>query len=236
VKITVAMPAFNAAEYVEDAAASVLNQRCSSFELVIIDDRSTDRTWRRLRRFAEHPNVRLYRNAQRRGAAATRNRIVSLARGEYFVPCDADDLMLPGALARLSRYLDHHPRVGVVYGDVVEMLTSDDIVVQPPRIVGADHRGTWDVLDNVVNHAGSMTRRRLIQQVGGYDESVHSVDDWSLWLKLAEVCRFQYLAGELFYVWRRHPRSMTKTDPNWSRDVVRIRLEALRRRYGYRAG
>ena len=227
------MPAFNAGGFIAEAIASVLSQDFRSFELIVLDDGSTDDTWKRLKNYRSDPRVRVFRHERNRGAGATRNAITALARGTYVCPCDADDILLPGALAALSRYLDAHPAAGAVYGDVLEIWTdANDVVTQPPRICGADASATWDLLENVINHPGSMIRKRLIERVGGYDEGVHSVDDWSLWLKLAEVSRIVHLRGEVFYVWRRHPSSLTNTDENWQRDVTRIRREAMMRRYG----
>ena len=232
-KVTVTMPAYNAAPYVREAVESVLAQDFEPFELVVVDDASTDSTWGHLRGYSKHPKVRLFRNRRNLGAGATRNRILRLARGEYITPCDADDLLLPKALERLSRYLDRYPKVGAVYGDILELMTDqDNALVRPPAICGKDHNEAWDLIDNAVNHAGSMIRKSLMLKVGGYDESVYSVDDWSLWLKLAEISRFKYLRGEVFYVWRRRPSSLTQTDRNWHSDVEKIRLEAIRRRYG----
>jgi len=231
VTVTVAMPAYNAAASIRSAIASVIPQLGRATELVVVDDGSDDDTWKRMAEFRRHPRVRLLRNRARRGVGATRNRLTSLAR--YVMPCDADDLLLPGAVERFSAYLNRHPNVGAVYADVLEVMTDRrGIVTRPPAICGANHRRTWDLLDNVINHPGSLIRKRLIEQVGGYDERVYSIDDWSLWLKLAEVSRIVHLKGELYYIWRRRPSGVTRTDRNWHRDVVRIRLEAIARRYG----
>lgn len=233
-KVTVAMPAYNAAEFINESVESVLAQAFDSFELIVIDDGSQDETWKRLKKYARHPKVRLYRNRKNLGAGATRNRLTSLAQGEYISPCDADDFLLPGALKRFSEYLDRHPRVGVVYGDIVELMTDKQkVVTRPPAICGKSYSKTWDLIDNAINHPGSMLRKSLLIEVGGYDETVYSVDDWSLWLKLGEVTKFKHLQGEIYYVWRRHPSSLTQTDQNWQRDVDKIRLEAIQRRYGH---
>jgi glycosyltransferase involved in cell wall biosynthesis len=232
VKVTVAMPAFNAAEYIGEAIASILDQEFESFELVIVDDGSTDSTWNLMKQYAKHPKVRVLRNAKNLGAGRTRNLLTELASGEYITPCDADDLLLPGVLRKFNDYLDSHPGVGAVYGDVLELMTDPDkIVVRPPTLYGKNADDGWDLIENTVNHAGSMIRKSLMVQVGGYDESVYSIDDWSLWLKLAEITRFKYMKGEISYVWRRHPSSLTQTDRNWHRDVEKIRNEAIARRY-----
>jgi hypothetical protein len=140
--------------------------------------------------------------------------------------------MLPGNLARQAATLDHEPDVGVVYANIlVVWIDQEGRIAEPPSVIGSDCNRVWDLRDNVVNHGGSMSRRELVLRVGGYDESVGSVDDWSLWLKLQELTRFRYLAGELYYVWRRHSASLTCVDPHRARDTEKIIREAVERRY-----
>lgn len=233
VKVSVIMPAHNAGAFIGETIESVLAQEGVEFELLIADDASTDDTRDHLRRYEADPRVRLVFNDRNRGAAATRNALIRQARGSYITPCDADDLMLPGNLATQADFLDGHADIGVVYGDIlVVWLDTDGRIVRPPEIIGSDCNRGWDLRENLVNHGGSMSRRNLVEQVGGYDETVGSVDDWSLWLKMAEVTRFHYLQGELMYVWRRHRSSLTCVDPNRARDIEKIVREAAQRRLG----
>ena len=136
VKVSVIMPVYNAAPYVEEAIESVLGQHFDAFELVVGDDGSTDGTAAVLRRYARHPRVRVLTHPMNRGAAATRNALLREARGVYATPCDADDLMLPGNLRRLSGFLDAHPEIGVVYGDLLVLeLGLDDELLGSPSIM-----------------------------------------------------------------------------------------------------
>jgi glycosyltransferase involved in cell wall biosynthesis len=229
--VSVIMPAFNAAKYVREAVDSVLAQRFEAFELLVADDGSTDDTRAILDGYQPHPRVRVLHNPRNLGAAATRNRLIAEARGRYVTPCDADDIMLPGNLRCLSTFLDEHLDVGVVYADLLSLrLGPNDELVEPPTICGADCNKTWDLFENVVNHGGSMSRRDILIESGGYDEQVASVDDWSLWLRVAERTRIHYLQGGLYYVWRRHVRSMTRTDARAQDDTRRIVAEASIRR------
>jgi len=227
------MPAYNAARFIKEAIESVLAQDYRPFELLIADDGSTDDTFKIIKDYKAHPKVRICSNRKNLGVGATRNKLVRLARGEYITPCDADDMMLPGNLKRLSVFLDAHPNTGAVYADCLVLETDkDNDLLMAPYILGKDHRKIWDLIDNPINHPGSMIRKSLILKVGGYNENVYSVDDWDLWLRLAEITQFKYLKGEVYYVWRRNPKSLTQTDKRWHRDYRSIIGEAIKRRYG----
>jgi len=228
IKVTVAMPAYNAANYVEDAIESVLAQDFDAFELIIIDDGSSDGTGDKLACYTGHPCVHLAHHASNQGSGITRNRILEMARGEYFLPCDADDLLLPGALQNLSQFLDDNHEFGVVYGDLLRLETEENTLQDPPSIIGVDAKQVWDLFENAVNHGGSMMRTDLVRQVGGY--AVGSVpDDWGLFLKLAETTRIHYLKGFVYYVWRLNAGSQSQA-PSWSEKSHLLIEAAIERR------
>ena len=175
VTVSVIMPAYNAGRFLCDAVESVRAQRGVDFELLIGDDASTDDTRTLLDHYRGDARIRIFCNEHRRGAAGTRNALIRVARGQYLSPCDADDLMLPDNLARQADFLDRHRDIGVVYADVlVVWLDEEGRIAAPPTVVGSDCNRGWDLRDNLVNHGGSMSRRDLVLQVGGYDESVRS--------------------------------------------------------------
>lgn len=230
-RVSVVMPVFNAKPFLEQAIESVLAQDHPDFELLIGDDASTDGSHEILARYRNHERVTIVTSERNKGAAATRNVLIARARGAYITPCDADDLMAHGNLTTLCRFLDVHRKVGAVYTDILELFTdAKGNLVDAPRIFGKNCRKAWDLVDNCINHAGSMIRRSLLLEVGGYDASVRTVDDWSMWLKLAEVAEIRYLEGAVLYVWRRHPSSLSRTMKNAEADVDRIIKQAVERR------
>ncbi len=232
-KVTVAMPAYNASRYIREIIQSVLAQDYDSFELLICNDASKDNTLKIINEFRTHPKVRIFSNKTNLGPGATRNKLSRLAKGQYITPCDADDLMLPGNLKRLSGILDADPHCGVVYANVLKLdVNKENKILKIPQVLGKNYKKAWDLMENAINHPGSMIRKSLILKVGGYDETVYSVDDWSLWLKLAEVTEFKYLEKEIYYLWRRNPASATRVDKRFSSDADKIIQEAIRRRYG----
>ena len=228
VKVTVAMPAFNASEYILEAIESVLAQNFDAFELIIFNDGSTDDTWGKLSAYSNHPKLQLHNSPLNIGSGKIRNRILEIARGEYFLPCDADDLLLPGALKTLSRFLNSHLDIGVVYADILRIETDDNHVQNMPSILGRDCNLVWDLHENAVNHGGSMIRTELARKVGGY--AIGGMpDDWGLFIKLVEITKIHYLSGNVFYVWRLNSGSQSRLAQNHEGIDMMIK-EAIKRR------
>ncbi len=229
-KISVIMPVYNAAAYLPQAIESVLAQAGPTFELLAADDRSTDGSFEILRRYSRDSRVRIFRNRRNKGSGATRNFLLRQARAEYVTPCDADDLLLPRNLSRLCSVLDEAPEIGMVYGDILAIEIQRGRMLEFPQIVAKDHTRTWDLIEDTVNHGGCMMRRPLTLAVGGYDEGAGSLDDKSLWLKMSETTQYRYLAGEIYYLWRRHSKGQTRTDKNAPETMWRLVSEAGERR------
>ena len=145
------MPAHNAEAFIDRAIRSVLNQKGVSFELLVGDDASTDKTWKHISAYRFHPGVRVFRFRRRLGAAAARNRLIAAAKGRYISICDADDRLLPGNLLILTRALNKRPSAGVVYGDLYIKSPGGKLRVKR-RFV---HGRAWDILGGVFPHGGA---------------------------------------------------------------------------------
>src|SRR5688572_19220137 len=115
--VSVVIPAYNAERYLPEAVESILRQTFQDFEVIAIDDCSTDGTWGVIQSFAaKDPRVRAYRNDRNLGIAGNRNKGVGLARGKYLLWQDADDVSVPGRLEKQFRFMESHPDVGIVGG------------------------------------------------------------------------------------------------------------------------
>jgi glycosyltransferase involved in cell wall biosynthesis len=112
-RITVLMPAYNRERYIRDAIESVLAQTRTDFELLIVDDGSTDGTAARVASYRD-PRIRLLRNPQNLGIPATRNRGISEARGEFIAMLDSDDIAHPRRLEKQVAFLERRPRHALV--------------------------------------------------------------------------------------------------------------------------
>ncbi len=107
------MPAYNAERYIREAIESILNQTFSDFELIVINDGSTDGTLECIRSFGDE-RIKIINNKQNLGIIRSRNIGLQASRGEYIAKMDADDISLNTRLQRQVNYLDQHPEVAVI--------------------------------------------------------------------------------------------------------------------------
>lgn len=121
-KVSIVMPVYNGAQYLERTIGFLLLSNYRDFEFVIIDDGSTDNSWEKLQEIAKQDRrIKLYQNEKNMGIVKTRNRGWQLARGEYIAPMDQDDLSLPERLELEVEYLDKHPDVALVDVGTISM-------------------------------------------------------------------------------------------------------------------
>jgi glycosyltransferase involved in cell wall biosynthesis len=200
-KVSIIIPNHNYAQYVREAVVSALGQTYRSFEILVIDDGSTDDSLEVLSAFAsDHPRVRVY-SQENRGLAATRNIAIGLARGEYILPLDADDLIHPEFLAHTVPVLEANQTVGFVYTQMVWFGDVEQL------------RSHWEYdfellkRGNFVN-VSSLFRKQAWSDVGGYDEVMQGYEDWDFWIGLAEQGWIGQLVREPLFFYRRHGRSM----------------------------
>jgi GT2 family glycosyltransferase len=195
VAITTLIPAYNAAAYLERAVDSAIRQSSPPDEILVVDDGSTDATAEIAASLG--PPVRVVRHDRNLGLAAARNTGIRAAKGDWIALLDADDLWYP---AKLERQRDAIRRatgdVGVVFcltritaADGTRWVDCDDV---PPPQRDPDGFMTALLRKNAISGSGCspLVRRELLLQVGGYDESLRTCEDWDLWLRLARLARF----------------------------------------------
>ena len=149
------IPAYNAAAFVERAIRSVLNQTVQDFDLVIVDDASTDRTGEVVMPFLSHPRVRYVRNERNLGMSGNWNKGISLLRTPYIVKLDADDTLEPDYLEFVIPVLESDPSISYVIGDIY-WVTQNGSSVRRLRY----YTSNW-VLD------GKAFRNNLLRGLGG---------------------------------------------------------------------
>lgn len=193
--VSVILPTYNRLAYLREAIESVLRGEYSDFEIIVVDDGSTEADPGAVVAAVGDPRVRCIRRAVNGGLPAARNTGLAEARGEYIAFLDDDDLLLPGKLASQVKYLEENQDVGLVAGGYIEA----DRELAPLRAVlpwsssrTLDLRGCLLECPFVV--CAVLVRREWLERVGGFDEQLRWVEDWDLWLRLAaEGCRMTWL-------------------------------------------
>jgi glycosyltransferase involved in cell wall biosynthesis len=192
------MPCYNAAPYVEDSVRAILAQTLTDFELIIVEDSSSDNSAEVLQHLVKlDPRIRLIIHDRNRGASRSRNDGLHAARGEYIGFCDADDLWKPDKLQRQVALLQENPSYDLTYcnseiidskGNLTGALFSDQFA--PPTSPSGN---LFEELcaTNFVNMQTVLLRRSIGEGIY-FDEGIKWVEDWWQWIRLSRKHRFLY--------------------------------------------
>ena len=215
-RCSVIVAAYNSASTIAATIASVRLQTLSDWEIVVVDDGSSDRTAEIVEAIAD-ARIRLVRQPNR-GPSAARNTGLRLARGRLVSTLDSDDLWMPDYLESMVGLLDRHPDASVAYTDAWALDDATGKIrktsamryqrppVPPPTAPAAFLSAL--LVRNFVYNSVTM-RREVVEAVGGYDERFSVSEDWELWLRIAaEGFRF-VRADDLLAIYRHRAGSLT---------------------------
>lgn len=204
--VSVVMPVFNEAPFVEAAVQSVLRQTVSDLELVIVDNGSTDESPEILRRISD-PRVRVFRNPRNLGSAAAGNRAVRESRAPLIARMDADDIALPDRLEKQLAAFAAQPTLALLGGQVRHFGGRGPLLRRfAPRAVS--RRGiAWQALfSSPFFHSTAMFTRESLETAGGYDERMQRSSDFALFSRIQAKDHAANLSDVLVRL-RRLPRA-----------------------------
>ncbi len=223
--ISVLMPAFNAETYIGEAISSVLNQGFANFELVIVNDGSTDNTERVIRSFND-PRIVLVNQANG-GIAAALNRGLAIARAGLVARFDADDICCAERLQVQYDFLSAHPDY-IITGSDADFIDRDNnhvFTYSPPwhsnEAIQALEKSICPFI-----HSGVLFRKEVIIQAGGYNQHAHAFEDHLLWRKIVKQGKVCNIPKVLLKV-RLNPESIT-IDEKWHhKRFLEIKYQAI---------
>ena len=180
--VSVVIPTFNRWPLVAEAVNSVLAQSYRDFEVIVVDDGSTDATASQLAKLASRLKLFV---TERRGVSAARNFGVSQSRGRYIAFLDSDDLWLRRKLERQTRFMDEHPEFHICQTD--EIWIRKGVRVNPRAI---HQKTSGDIFKRslelcLVSPSAVMMTRALFDRTGGFDEAFPVCEDYDLWLRIS---------------------------------------------------
>ncbi|HET6508409.1 MAG TPA: glycosyltransferase family A protein [Baekduia sp.] len=210
-RLSVVMPAFDAAATIGAAVDSALAQTVTEIEVLVVDDGSTDATVAEVARRAERDARVVLLTQANAGPSAARNRAIGRARGPVVAFLDADDLMLPVYAERMLDRLERRPDVALVacdayiyderYGRVRRRTVLDDVAPPTPLPAGADAQFAALADHNFV-YVGCAVRTDALRAVGGFPADTRTSEDWDLWLRLLDAGHPMDLLREPLAVYR----------------------------------
>lgn len=187
-KVTILLTCYNHVKYIPVALESIRSQTFTDYDIIALDDGSTDgtREW-----LSEQTGIKVVFNEQNLGTYGTLNKGLDMATGEYVAVFNDDDVWMPTKLEKQVALLDNNPRVGLVHteGEFIDgegkVFEGEPLGFKFPRFE------TGDILldlvyENKIIASAALFRRKIVEEIGGFNEMYFGSGDWEMWFRIAE--------------------------------------------------
>jgi hypothetical protein len=195
--VSVVMAVYNGDRFLRQAIDSILTQSFTDFELIVIDDASTDGTPQILDSYSDSRIVRLT-NRQNIGQTRSLNKGLAVSRGAFIARHDADDISHPNRLQEQVAYMMANPALGLLGTDYHIIDENGQILETNILPVTNDELNTRLLEGNIFCHGSVIMKKEMVDKVGGYHEGFRVTQDFDLWLRLAEHGEIANLARPLY--------------------------------------
>lgn len=199
-RVSVLMPVYNAGKYLSKAIDSILSQTCKDWELILVNDGSTDNSEDII---AGYDDDRIYyiKNQENLGLIRTLNKGIDLCHGEYIARMDADDISLPDRLKKQIDFLDKHPEYIMCGTNAAVINNKEGITGKIYNLTENDYLQIHLLFSVPFIHPSMMIRKNILEN-NRYDEKYKHVEDYELWHRVARLGKIANLKNELFeYRW-----------------------------------
>jgi glycosyltransferase involved in cell wall biosynthesis len=214
--VSVIMPCFNHARFLNDSVRSVLGQSGFDLELIVVDDCSTDGSWETLSNLAKKDSrLRIHGHSINQGASRSRNDAIKMATGDFIAFCDADDVWEKDKLELQIKMLRSNPDYDFAYCDAKIVDENGEATGRlfsqlfPPPSKPSGNLFDVLIVRNFINMQSVLMRRKCLELTGHFDEKIKWVEDWWFWIKASSHYRFLYTSA-LLARYRIHRASTSK--------------------------
>ena len=193
--VSVIIPTYNRADLLRKSIESVQNQTYEEWEIIIVDDCSTDGTEQVVKEFGDF-RIRYIRNEKNLGAGASRNRGGELARYEYIAFQDSDDVWRCGKLEKQMQYMMNHSEYDMVYCSFLKHYSNGGSLVVPNNQIGEREGDMYATLlvNNVIGTPTVLIRRNVFLECGGFDTELKAIEDWDLAVRVARNSQIGFVS------------------------------------------
>jgi len=206
-QVSVIIPTYNQADYICDAIKSVLNQTYEDFEIMVIDDGSTDNTKDVL---TEYNRKIRYLYQENQGAASARNLGIRESKAEYVAFLDSDDLWFPDKLAIQMDVFNKKPDMGLVCSSCIEFDKDKEAnyIIRPRNYRGCSFGDLF--IENFIQTSTAVVKREVFEKAGLFDEGLKVAEDYDMWLRIAKFYPIHFMKEPLVK-YRVNQRGLLKT-------------------------
>ncbi len=210
-KVSVLLCVYNAQKYIRKALESIKYQTFQDFEIILIDDASTDETPEILQKYYKDTRTLIHRNSENLGLTKSLNIGLSLCRGKYIARMDADDISMPQRFEKQVAFLDDNPECAAVGSWCMRIDENDVIVNQWHHPTDYEAIKERLITQNSIFHGTAMIRKESILKIGGYNEKYIYSQDYDLWLRLSRIAQIRNI-GEYLYLSRADSKSISNVN------------------------
>ena len=207
-KVSVIIPTYNSAQYIRKAVQSVFDQTYKDYEVIVVDDGSTDNTREIIKQYEGRIKYFFQEN---KGSALARNQAIKLSQGELIAFLDSDDTWLPHKLKTQMNYLSEHPDVALIHSNISFM--QDNQLISFKKAIAERHKGFSIFgelyLGNFITTSTVVLSRDCLNSVGLFDEDLRQGQDYDLWLRIAAKFRIGY-QDIITTIYRIHDKNISK--------------------------
>lgn len=202
-KISIILPVYNGEKYLKEALDSIIKQSYDNFELIVVDDCSTDHTEEIVKKYAAKDNrIRIIKNERNLKLPKTLNVGFNNATGDYLTWTSDDNKYKPNALEKMARFLNKHSDTDMVYADYTEINSQGEII----RVRQLEEL-TSIGFKNVIG-ACFLYRKEIAKKVGEYDAELFLAEDYDYWIRISKLGKIRHIHENLYF-YRQHETSLT---------------------------
>ncbi|MFA5038111.1 MAG: glycosyltransferase [Candidatus Omnitrophota bacterium] len=214
-KVSVIIPTYNCAKFLPDALDSVLKQTFQDFEIIVVDDGSTDNTRGLIKSYMDkHPGKINYVYQENMGLACARNTAIRHSKGEYIAILDADDMFMPNRLEEEIQAFERNPGIGVVHANISWLSEEGGVLSTPKRnkkVLSGNIFNAIFLRDAHVSISTILVKKECFDKAGLFDENLTRLgcEDRDMWLRISQHYPFLYIDNVLG-LYRLRQGSMSK--------------------------
>lgn len=225
-KVSVIIPFYNGKEFIAQAVNSVLRQTYTSYEIIVVDDGSTDDSKKALEQF--DGKIR-YFYQQNQGISNARNKAVKEAKGEYIALLDQDDIWYPRRLEKQVKVMDENSDISIVYSDCHYINEKNEILSQAFEVQKARSGRIFKdlIIKNFIPIPTVLLRKRAVDEVGLFDKRYSFAEEYYLFLRIARIYHVSYI-DEPLAGYRIHGKNLSKNTEKSLKEDIMLKEEIIK--------